>query len=79
MWFSYLPIIALVAGIVIAIFGAGPIGIVLAIIGVIGLVAKVAGSYAGQGRTSDESGPEPVPGGHKATGHAHPGQEHMVP
>ena len=77
MWFAYLPIIALVAGIALAFAGTGPIGIVLAIIGVIGLAAKFGGSLAGQGRSSDE--PETVAGGHKATGHAHPGQEHMVP
>ena len=77
MWFAYLPIIAIVAGIVLALAGTGPIGIVIAALGVIGLIAKFAGNLSGQGRPSSE--PETVPGGHKATGHAHAGQEHMVP
>jgi hypothetical protein len=76
MWLAYLPIFAIVAGGALALAGMGPIGIVIAIIGVLGLIAKFAGNMGTQ-RTGDE--PETVPGGHKATGHAHAGQEHMVP
>ena len=78
MWLSILIIVGLVGGLALTVFGLGPpLGFVALFIGLVGLAAKFGGSLAGQGRSSDE--PETVPGGHKATGHAHPGQEHMVP
>ena len=77
MWLSILIVFALVGGAALAIGGMGILGFPALLVAVVGLIAKLTGAFAGQGRTSDE--PEDVGGGHKATGHAHGGQEHMAP
>lgn len=73
MWLAYLPVLGIIAGIALAIVGAAPIGIPLAVIaaGVLSFTVRQ------NSRPSRE--PKTVPGGHKETGYAHPGQEHMVP
>ena len=73
MWLLYLIVPALVAGVIISFSGAGVIGIPLAAIALLGLVAAFGTGMFGQ-RTR-----KPSADAHGRTGHAHEGQEHMVP
>ena len=45
MWLSVLVVILFAAGVAISIFGGGPIGFVLAGIGILGLAAKFLGVF----------------------------------
>lgn len=76
MWLGTLAVLAIILGIIATVAGLGPLGFVIVGGGIAALVAYfLRASKAG--RASRE--PEPVPGGHKATGHAHEGQGHMTP
>jgi hypothetical protein len=78
MWLSILIVIALIGGGIIAIAGAGPIGIVLVAIGLIGLVAKFTGALGGQ---RSQGSPERAAAARRGEniGPAHEGQKHMTP
>lgn len=73
MWLSILVVIGLVGGIAISFVGMGPIGVVIALIALVGIGAKAFGAFAGQGRSREQQDPaEPL-------GPAHEGQAHMTP
>jgi hypothetical protein len=80
MWLSVLIVILFVIGVIIAIFGGGPIGFVLAGIAVLGFAAKFLGAFGGQSPTAAghaERGERLEQGA--PTGTAHEGQKHMTP
>jgi hypothetical protein len=80
MWLTVLFVILFAGGLIVAIAGGGPIGFVLAAIGVIAFLAKFAGAYGTQrpnaadhaerGRRLERGEP---------TGPAHEGQTRMTP
>jgi hypothetical protein len=80
MWLSVLIVILFAIGVVIAIFGGGPIGFILAGIAVIGFFAKFAGAFGGQSPTAADHAErgEALERG-EPTGPAHEGQKHMTP
>jgi hypothetical protein len=80
MWLSVLLVILFVAGLAIAVFGGGPIGFVVAAIGVFGFLAKFAGAYASQSPTAADHAErgERLERG-EPTGPAHDGQTRMTP
>ncbi len=80
MWLSVLIVIVFAMGAIIALFGGGPIGLVLLGIGVLGLIAKFTGGLARQSPTAAEHAErgERLERG-APTGTAHEGQRNMTP
>ncbi len=76
MWLGIAIIPLILLGIVATVVGLGPLGPFLIAGGVVLFVLYLVRQSAA-GRPDRE--PESVPGGHKATGHAHDGQQHMTP
>jgi hypothetical protein len=86
MWIAYL-VIAIIAGAILGIAGAGIYAIPIVVILLAGarFVFMKPGGEAATGRGTPEAGPTEKPqdeasdGTYQRTGTAHPGQEHMVP
>jgi hypothetical protein len=76
MWLGTLSVLLIIVGIIATVVGLGPLGFVVIGGGIVALIAYFVRA-ASAGRPDRE--PEKVAGGHKATGHAHEGQTHMVP
>ena len=86
MWLALI-IIAVIAGAILAIAGAGiyAIPIVLVLLAGAAFLFMKQGAETAAGGETPSSDPDEVPqdtandGTHQRTGSAHPGQEHMLP
>lgn len=81
MWLSIPIVLVLLLAVVALIIGTGPVGPILLILAVAGIIGRAVSGRGGTAQTRDRDIPDqPAQDSptHKVTGYANPGQEHMT-